>query len=220
MKHPFRAKTLCTLLIKATNGVLMSLRGSPYGAEYGEPLSSLRPCWATFLNCLQGISIGPVTMRTDPLERRSRVCQHTLSLTLATVLLVVSCCPTLAHADSLAIIANKNNPNSSLSTNAVASIYRGETLHWPGGDRIKLVNREISAEERKLFYLRVLNAKPDQVFYRQGTPIPVQSVIERSGEAVVRFVGTIEGAIGYVSLSRLKEMNVGEVKVILIIENP
>lgn len=53
-------------------------------------------------------------------------------------------------------------------------MYRGETLHWSAGDRIKLVNREIAAEERKTFYLRVLNAKPDQVFYRQGTPVPVR----------------------------------------------
>lgn len=126
----------------------------------------------------------------------------------------------IAYADPLAVIVNKNNPNTSLSTTAVASMYRGETLHWPGDDRIKLVNREISAEERRTFYLRVLNAKPDQVFYRQGTPIPVQSVIERSDEAVVRFVGTIEGAIGYVSLTRLKSMKDDQIKVILIIENP
>ena len=126
----------------------------------------------------------------------------------------------LAQADPLAVIANTHNPHTALSATAIASMYRGEILHWTGGDRIKLVNREISAEERKLFYLRVLNAKPDQVFYRQGTPVPVQSVIERSNEAVVRFVGVIEGAIGYVSLSTLREMNDGQVKVLLIIENP
>lgn len=139
---------------------------------------------------------------------------------MAAIALVVLLCPALAYADPLAIIVNKNNPHTSLSATTVASMYRGETLHWPGGDRIKLINREISADARKIFYLRVLNAKPDQLFYRQGTPIPVQSVIERSDEAVVRFVGAIEGAIGYVSLSRLKAMNDSQVKVILTIENP
>jgi ABC-type phosphate transport system substrate-binding protein len=138
---------------------------------------------------------------------------------MAMIALVVSLCPALAYADPLAVIVNKNNPHTSLSATALASMYRGETLHWPGDDRIKLVNREISTEERRTFYLRVLNAKPDQVFYRQGTPIPIQSVIERSDEAVVRFVGAIEGAIGYVSLSRFKEMNDTHVKVILIIED-
>lgn len=139
---------------------------------------------------------------------------------MLTVTLAVWLCSALVYAEPLAVIVNKNNPNTSLSTTTVASMYRGETLHWPGGDRIKLVNREISAEARKTFYLRVLNAKPDQVFYRQGTPIPVQSVIERSDDAVVRFVGSIEGAIGYVSLSRFRQIDDGLVKVILIMEQP
>lgn len=128
-------------------------------------------------------------------------------------------CPALVQADPLAIIVHKNNPNTSLSTTAIANMYRGETLHWPAGDRIKLVNREIAAEERRTFYLRVLNAKPDQVFYRQGTPVPVQSVIERSDEAVVRFVGVIEGAIGYVNLSAVKAMKDSQIKIMLIIES-
>lgn len=45
-------------------------------------------------------------------------------------------------------------------------------------------------------------------------------MIERSDEAVVRFVGTIEGAIGYVSLSTLKEMNDSQIRIILIVDNP
>jgi ABC-type phosphate transport system substrate-binding protein len=125
---------------------------------------------------------------------------------------------TLAHAESIAVIVNKKNPCDPLRPAAVAGMYHGETIHWQNGERIKLVNREISAPVRKQFYEQVLNAKPDQVFYRQGTPIPVQSVIERSDEAVVNFVAAIEGAVGYVSLSRLKEIGDGQVKVVLIID--
>lgn len=124
-----------------------------------------------------------------------------------------------AEAESLAVIVNKDNPSTPLSATMVADMYRGETLHWPEGERVKLVNREISAETRKTFYFRVLNAKPDQVFYRHATPIPVQSVIQRSDEAVVRFVGTIEGAIGYVRLSGLQDIDNSQVKVILVIED-
>ncbi len=151
-------------------------------------------------------------------NRPSRARQRLLEILGVT--LVVWLCAALGHAESLAVIVNKNNPTNSLTVTTIAGMYRGETLHWPGGDRIKLVNREISAEARELFYLHVLNAKPDQVFYRQGTPIPVQSVIERSDDAIVRFVGSIEGAIGYVSLSRLRTIGDTQVKVILIIENP
>jgi ABC-type phosphate transport system substrate-binding protein len=129
-------------------------------------------------------------------------------------------CAAVAQAEMFAVIVNKSNPINQLSAGTVASMYRGETLHWQGGDRVKLVNREISSESRHIFYLQVLNAKPDQVFYRQGTPVPVQSVIERSDDAVMRFVGSIEGAIGYVSLSRLKQIDEALVKVVLIIEKP
>ena len=144
----------------------------------------------------------------------------TRRFTALTIAFTLWACAALAYAESLAVIVNKNNPITSLPRPAVADMYRGETLHWPSGDRVKLVNRDISAETRKVFYFRVLNAKPDQVFYREGTPIPVQSVIERSEDAVVRFVGVIEGAIGYVSLTKLKTMKDDQVKVVLIIEDP
>ncbi|THI84074.1 MAG: hypothetical protein CAF41_013280 [Nitrospira sp. CG24A] len=127
-------------------------------------------------------------------------------------------CAAFAHAESIAVIVNKNNSSEPLREVAVASMYHGETIHWPNGERIKLVNREISAPIRKQFYGHVLNAASDEVFYRQGTPIPVQSVIERSDETVVSFVATIEGAIGYVSLSHLKKIGSSQVKVVLIIE--
>ena len=147
----------------------------------------------------------------------SRRRSTTLLAVLAFALLF---CLSIAHAESIAVIVNKNNPSEPLREVAVASMYHGETIHWPNGERIKLVNREISAPIRKQFYGQVLNAESGEVFYRQGTPIPVQSVIERSDEAVVNFVATIEGAVGYVSLSSLKKIGSDQVKVVLIIESP
>ncbi len=42
------------MLKKSASGVLASLRGSPYGAEYASPLRSLRPCWTAILSILRG----------------------------------------------------------------------------------------------------------------------------------------------------------------------
>ena len=149
----------------------------------------------------------------------SRYTTRRLSAKLLAVLaFALLLCSTIAQAESIAVIVNVKNPGDPLRQSAVADMYHGETLHWPNGERIKLVNREISAPVRKQFYGQVLNATSDQVFYRQGTPVPVQSVIERSDEAVVNFIATIEGAIGYVSLSRLREIGSNQVKVILIVE--
>ncbi len=151
----------------------------------------------------------------SPPRYTSRRWSATLIAGLALAFLL---CSTIAHAESIAVIVNKKNLSEPLPQTAVAGMYRGETINWQNGERVKLVNREISAPVRRQFYEHVLNAKSDQVFYRQGTPIPVQSVIERSDETVVNFVATIEGAIGYVSLSGLKKIGSSQVKVILIIE--
>ena len=120
----------------------------------------------------------------------------------------------LAQAESLAVIVNNNNPVTSLTKTNIAAMYRGEELHWSDGGRIKLVNREIASPVRDVFYENVLNAKSNQQFFRQGTPVAVQSLIQRSEEAVIRFVSAIEGAIGYVRLSKVND----NVKVVFILQ--
>ncbi|THJ20947.1 MAG: hypothetical protein CAF44_010350 [Nitrospira sp. CG24D] len=112
----------------------------------------------------------------SPPRYTSRRWSATLIAGLALALLL---CSTIAHAESIAVIVNKKNLSEPLPQTAVAGMYRGETINWQNGERVKLVNREISAPVRRQFYEHVLNAKSDQVFYRQGTPIPVQSVIEQ-----------------------------------------
>ncbi len=124
------------------------------------------------------------------------------------------CGPVVAWAESLAIIVNNNNPVTSLTITNIAAMYRGEELHWAHGGRIKLVNREIASSDRELFYDKVLNARSDQQFLRPGTPVAVQSLIQRSDEAVIRFVAAIDGAIGYVKLSSVNET----IKVIFILK--
>ncbi len=122
------------------------------------------------------------------------------------VLVLVMALPqAMAIAEDLAIIINPKNLHTNISRSSIASMYRGEQLHWPSGGRIKLVNREISSISREQFYRTVLNAKSDQTFYRPGTPVAVQSLIQRSDEAVIRFVTVIEGAIGYVRLSQVTD---------------
>ncbi len=120
----------------------------------------------------------------------------------------------LAWAEPIAVIINHNNPITSLTITNIAAMYRGEELHWAHGSRIKLVNREISSSVREQFYQDALNARSDQQFFRPGTPVAVQSLIQRSDEAVIRFVSAIEGAIGYVNLSSVND----SVKVVFILQ--
>jgi ABC-type phosphate transport system substrate-binding protein len=121
---------------------------------------------------------------------------------------------TLAWAEPIAVIVNNDNPITSLEKTNISAMYRGEELHWSHGGRIKLVNREISSSIRKQFYQNALNARSDQQFFRPGTPVAVQSLIQRSDEAVIRFVSAIEGAIGYVNLSSV----IDAVKVVFVLQ--
>jgi ABC-type phosphate transport system substrate-binding protein len=121
---------------------------------------------------------------------------------------------TLAWAEPIAVIVNNDNPITSLEKTNISAMYRGEELHWSHGGRIKLVNREISSSIRKQFYQDALNARSDQQFFRPGTPVAVQSLIQRSDEAVIRFVSAIEGAIGYVNLSSV----IDAVKVVFVLQ--
>ena len=121
---------------------------------------------------------------------------------------------TAAQAEPLAVIVNTNNPVTALKQATVSAMYRGEEIHWAHGSRIKLVNREIGSPVREIFYEKILNARSDQQFFRPGTPIAIQSLIQRSDEAVIRFVGAIEGAIGYVNLSAVNDT----VKVVFLLK--
>lgn len=134
-----------------------------------------------------------------------------LSMIVATSLWMGSA---LACAESIAVIVNDNNPSTSLTKTNIAAMYRGEELHWAHGSRIKLVNREISSSIREQFYQDALNARSDQQFFRPGTPVAVQSLIQRSDEAVLKFVSAIEGAIGYVNLSSVDD----SIKVVFILQ--
>ena len=127
--------------------------------------------------------------------------------------LILSIFPSWAKGEPLAVIVNPKNEENNVAESTIAAMFRGELLHWRQGGRIKLVNREISADTREQFYRSVLNARPDQTFYRPGTPVAVRSLIQRSDEAVLRFVASIDGAIGYVKLSKVTD----SVKVVQII---
>ena len=134
-----------------------------------------------------------------------------LSVIVATTMWIGS---TLAWAEPIAVIVNNDNPITSLEKTNISAMYRGEELHWSHGGRIKLVNREIASSIRKQFYQDALNARSDQQFFRPGTPVAVQSLIQRSDEAVIRFVSAIEGAIGYVNLSSV----IDAVKVVFVLQ--
>lgn len=112
------------------------------------------------------------------------------------------------QAEPLAIVVNRVNPVSDISTADLRRLYRGQRSRWSTGRRVTLVMREPGAMERDAI-LRSLYGL-DENEYRRGF---LQAIF--AGEAsdapkilatsngVMRFVFNVPSAIGYVRMSEV-----------------
>lgn len=131
--------------------------------------------------------------------------------------LVLMAAPAVVRAEGIAVIINENNPTRELSIADLGRIYRGRTTAWSDGKSIVAVNRDSSSGVREDFYGKVLDSKPTEKFFLPGSPVPFRTLVQRSAEAVIRYVAGEGRAIGYVYLSELNGKAEG-VKVILTIK--
>jgi len=119
-----------------------------------------------------------------------------------------------AHADEIAPLAIVVSSNSQLggvpqlTARELTQIYWRKKLYWQGGARIHPVNLHAEHPLRILFSKTVLDSLPSEQadywngLYFHGT-IPPYSV--QSEEAVLRYVSSTKGAIGYVSACNLDD---------------
>jgi ABC-type phosphate transport system substrate-binding protein len=105
-------------------------------------------------------------------------------------------------ADGLLIIGSPQIPVASVSIEQLADIYSLKKDFWSEDLQVVPVNREASSAERKRFTERVFNLSPQQLgeywnrlSFQGKLPPPVQV----SDQAVLGFVRSIPGAIGYIN---------------------
>lgn len=110
-----------------------------------------------------------------------------------------------AATDPLAVIVNKANGASELSTGRLAGVYRGEMEHWPNQQKIVVLNRPITSEVRRQFYAWVLGREATAKFFRTGSPVPFRTQQVKSDRATRKMVARIPGAIGYIPLSAVDD---------------
>lgn len=108
-----------------------------------------------------------------------------------------------AQAARLIIIANPSVVNPpTLSLKDVAAIYLLRVTIWPDGSRIVPVNREVGSTERTDFTAMVLHQDFESLaaywneMHFQGKLPPV---VQESEPAMLAFVRSVPGAIGYIS---------------------
>ncbi|MDH4285218.1 MAG: hypothetical protein OEV35_07855 [Gallionellaceae bacterium] len=118
------------------------------------------------------------------------------------------------QAGELLVISSTQVPDATLSVNQLADIYMLKKTFWSGKLQVVPVNREASSQEREKFSEAVFNLPPQELaeywnkLRFQGKLPPL---VQTSDQAVLGFVRTVPGAIGYINASRLPP----DVKVLL-----
>lgn len=121
-----------------------------------------------------------------------------------------------AFADeSIVVIANRYAPSEKINTDQAAQYFLKKQQVWPNGVQIQPVDMKEGSALRDKFYTKVTGRGPAQMrsyWARQaftGMSLPPKEM--STEEAVLRFVETTRGAVGYVS----RKNSGGDVNVIL-----
>lgn len=112
-----------------------------------------------------------------------------------------------ALAEPIAIIVNRENPKSSLTTEELRSIYLGRRTEWPDGTRTQPLDQAASAPGREAFLDAVLGMSKahfaehwvDQQVRGNGSAPKVAA----SPAAAVKLVAKVKGAVAFVPLSQV-----------------
>ena len=121
------------------------------------------------------------------------------------VCLLVAVSVSLAAARDLALVSNKVNSVSALTTPDLVKICKGQTNRWPDGKPVTFIMRSPSSPEMKLLLEKVYEVPDSQVkeiiasanHGRMGHPAVM---IVDSDEELVNRVASIPGAIGIVDV--------------------
>lgn len=114
--------------------------------------------------------------------------------------------PLFSHAQKLLIVASPLVSESTVSVKELSDIYIMKKQNWSNGIRVVPVNREVTSAEREKFSKDVFNLSPQQMadyWNRLRFQGKLPPSVQTSDQAVLNFVRSIPGAIGYVRADHL-----------------
>jgi ABC-type phosphate transport system substrate-binding protein len=115
--------------------------------------------------------------------------------------LVGSLAALAVHAEGLVVIANTQVPVNSISVEELTLVYLIQRNSWSNGVVIVPVNREASSAERGFFSEQLFNRTPSDMseyWNRLRFTGKIPPLVQTSDQAVLGFVRSVPGAIGYV----------------------
>lgn len=111
-------------------------------------------------------------------------------------------CTAEGQADELLVIASLQVPDATISIKQLADIYSLKKIYWANKIQVVPVNREVSSTEREKFSRDVFNLSPQalgEYWNRQRFQGEFPPIIQTSDQAVLGFVRSFPGAIGYIN---------------------
>jgi ABC-type phosphate transport system substrate-binding protein len=118
----------------------------------------------------------------------------------------------------VAVIVNRAAPTSSLPTEIIRAYYLKQHKEWPSGEKVRPVQQEGQAHAAFVGkVLKMSNADYERYWLeRKYSAAETPPKLADDDEAVVKFVGAMKGAIGYIDASSLDEKARSKVKVIYV----
>jgi ABC-type phosphate transport system substrate-binding protein len=114
----------------------------------------------------------------------------------------------------LLVIASPQVPDATISVKQLADIYSSKKDFWANNTRVVPVNREASSVERENFSEAVFKLSPQELgeyWNRLRFQGEFPPLIQTSDQAVLGFVRSVPGAIGYINANQVPP----EVKVLI-----
>lgn len=117
---------------------------------------------------------------------------------------------TLAYAEEVAVIVNKENATDEVSFKELVKIFKQEKQHWEDGKKIYLIMQETGSPEKKVVLKEIYKMTDEELkkfwlakmFRGEISSFPK---VLGSNEAVKRFVSEVPNAIGFIDASFVDE---------------
>lgn len=109
------------------------------------------------------------------------------------------------QAGGLLVIASAQVPDATISTEQLADIYMLKKTFWTDKTQVVPVNREASSPVREKFSEAIFKLSPQELaeyWNRLRFQGKLPPLVQTSDQAVLGFVRSVPGAIGYVDASQ------------------
>jgi ABC-type phosphate transport system substrate-binding protein len=111
----------------------------------------------------------------------------------------------LGQAGGLLIIASPQVSEATITVEQLADIFTLKKIFWANNIHVVPVNREASSVEREKFSDQVFNLPPQELgeyWNRLRFQGKLPPLIQTSDQAVLSFVRSVPGAIGYINANQ------------------